>query len=110
YSREKSLCIFIVVFESNNVRVGGQLDADFSCNMTQQQDKILPLADSQVVNELSAAQFAELVTRQFALLLVQVIPQIQQCGKIRLVVGKSGMELIGGVTVFFGTFTRGLDG
>ena len=56
-------------------------------------DEVLPLAHAQVVQELGAAQPAELAARQLALALAQVAPQVQVGEEVGVLVGEAGVRL-----------------
>ncbi|CAH0222433.1 hypothetical protein SRABI106_01994 [Rahnella aquatilis] len=77
--------------------------------LTQLGVNVLPLAHAQIVEEIAAAQFAELCRRQRFLLHLQVIPQVYECQEIRVFVGKATMFFIGRLLFVHRTLARILN-
>ena len=73
-------------------------------------EQVLPFPDPQVVDELGPAQAAELGGGEFLLLLLQVVPQVQEAGEVRVLVAEAGVLLGGQLLLVRGTLARVLDG
>ena len=90
---------------------GGAVDlhADALGGLAQLLDKVLPLADPQVVQVLGQAAPPELVAGELALELAQVPPQVQVGDEVRVFVGEAGVQLVGLRGLVGGTLARVLD-
>jgi hypothetical protein len=61
---------------------------------------VLPLAHSQIVEELGLAEPAEGAGPEFALLVFEVVPEIEQGEKVARGVGELGVMLVGLLAAF----------
>ena len=72
-----------------------QADAQRPGQLPELREQVLPFADPQVVDELVAAEPAELGGGELLLLLLDVVPQVQETGEVRVLVAETGMLLRG---------------
>ena len=72
--------------------------------------QILPFANPQVVEVLALAHPAECAAREVLLLLLQVVPQVQQPREVTVLVGEPSMLLVGLLLFVQGALARVLDG
>src|SRR5690606_39237656 len=66
--------------------------------------QVLPLADAEVVEEVRAAQLAELVGGELALLGVQVVPEVEQRDEVRVGILEPRVLLRGRLAVVVWSF------
>ena len=90
--------------------LGAGPDAEVAHGPAELAEQVLPLAHAEVVQELGATQLAELVRRQLALAIAQVVPQGQQTEQLGPGDIEAAMELVGLLALLLGTFARVLDG
>ncbi len=94
------LCSFgLIVTTSQRLRQLPQLPVD-----------VLPFAHAQEVQELGLAEPPERTRRKLPLLLLEVVPQVEERKKIAGRVGEPSVELVGGAAPFDRTLARILDG
>ncbi len=70
---------------------------------------VSPLADADVVQVLGAAEPAEGARPEHALLLLQVIPEVQQAQEVARRVGEAGVQAVGFLTTLLGPLADILD-
>ena len=87
-----------------------QADAQRPGKLAELGEQVLPLPDPQVVDELVAAEPAERGGGEFLLLLLQVVPQVQEAGEVRVLVPEAGVLLRGELLLVGRPLARVLDG
>ena len=70
-----------------------QADAQRPGELAELGEQVLPFPDAQVVDELVAAEPAELGGGELLLLLLEVVPQVQEAGEVRVLVPEAGVLL-----------------
>ena len=91
-------------------RMGREVDAERADDLAQLAVQVLPLAHSQVVQELAAAQLAELARAQLLLPFAQVVPQPDVREEVGVVGGEPAVGLVGGLLGVGGALAGVLDG
>ena len=94
-------------------RLGGDRDAQGLGQLAQLGEQVLPLAHAQVVDVFVLAQPAEGGGREFLLLFLQVAPEVQQRGEVRLRVHEALVHFGGALALagfLAGALARVLDG
>ena len=84
-------------------------DAEIAHRPTQLAEQVLPLADAQVVEELGAAELAELVRGQLTLAISQVVPQREEAQQLGAGHVESSVEVVRLLALLLGPFARVLD-
>src|ERR1700744_6719084 len=91
-------------------RLVGFNDPELASDATQLPDQILPLADTQIVQEFVAAHAPERTARQLISLLTQITPEVQIGHEVRVLVSESCVTLASGLLALGGPLPTGGDG
>src|ERR1700744_4391975 len=91
-------------------RLVGFKDPQLPGDATQLPDQILPLADTQIVQEFVAAHAPERTARQLISLLTQITPEVQVGHEVRVLVSESCVTLASGLLALGGAPPRGGGG
>ena len=87
-----------------------QSQAERFCQLPKLPQHVLPLAHAQVVEELGLAQTAKGAGTELFLLLLEVVPEVQQREEVARRVGKARVLSVGLLAAFERAFTRVLNG
>ncbi|MCY1216637.1 hypothetical protein D9M72_285190 [compost metagenome] len=87
-----------------------QADAQRAGELAQLGEEVLPFPHPQVVDVLGAAEPAEGRGGQFLLLLLEVVPEVQETGEVRVLVPEPRMLFRGELLLVGRSFARVLDG
>ena len=89
-----------------NIASTAGVNVSGAAHFAQLGEQVLPFADTQVVDELAVAHLAQLRGGQRRLLLVDVVPEQQEGGKVGGVVDEAGVHRVGFRAHVGGAFAR----
>jgi hypothetical protein len=87
-----------------------QADAERPGQLPELGEQVLPFPDAEVVDELVAAEPAELGGGKLLLLLLDVVPEVQEAGEVRVLVAEAGVLLCRELLLVRRTLAGVLDG
>src|ERR1700744_1369080 len=87
-------------------RLVGFNDPELAGDATPLPDQILPLADTEIVQEFVAAHAPERTAGQLISLLTQITPEVQVGHEVRVLVSESCVTLASGLLALGGPLTR----